>query len=177
MKLPNIDIDFYRTEEIIGIINREFGRGSLTLSMLKYMRDVLRIIPKPIRMKHTKGKGGAPSYYTKETLDLLRKIMDEYTNNDKILKDISVEYKDKIHHSFNQIHDLYRHIRSVRGDGSEALNKPRPDEAPTQPLSSYIGKLEEAVAAIKKGSKDEEVYAILEDFMKHFVRKYRSRLL
>lgn len=67
--------NLYTQEEVLKEVNRELGRDPLSKEMFAYLRDIRKILPKPIRLKIKPGRGGAHSYYTEDTIRTLKEIM------------------------------------------------------------------------------------------------------
>jgi hypothetical protein len=164
MKIGNEE--FLTRDELIKAINDEFGSKVINDSMLKYMRDVRGLLPKPIRIKSGKGKGGANSYYTKSAYEILLSIMEEKIENKKTLKDIEVELRKDIDLAVAENVGVNESLRKFKITENKIAV-----ELPSIKKEVILKDLKAAAGAVEKGAKDEEVAEILSQVMHHYLRR------
>lgn len=120
MPLKILDQQLLKEDELIAEVNRKVksDRPKLKRKMFVYLRDVLGLIPKAIRVRTTKNGGGA-AYYTPEALEAAVYVMTENWKNKKTLKQIKeqnqVLFKEAHIKSetFRQKYENYNHMKKM----------------------------------------------------------------
>lgn len=180
----------YTEKDLIRLINDEFGKNVLNRPMLAYMRDIRKLIPKPIRIHMRKRRGGAFSYYREDTLQLLRLIFKEKIHQGKNLKQIQIDLKDVIDQAvFNA--DLYREqiqasqqklgqtmeqiLQTMMAPSLEILKNFKVD-TPNMMENIYIDQLEDTLKALR-GKDDKEIDEALNSLtvMTRQIQKWRFK--
>lgn len=180
----------YTEKELIAKINDQFGANTLNRSMLAYMRDIRKLIPKPLRIHLGKKRGGAYSFYREETLELLKLIFKEKIHNEKNLKEIQSEFQYEIDHAFHstesyreQINAASRNLEVILEQFakkmSPALESFRKFQlnAPAILRKAFIDQLRETIVALE-GQDEEKIDQAIEDLqaVTNVVKKHRLKI-
>ena len=126
MPIEMLGLELLSEDELVHKINREVksGRPKLKRKMVTYLRDVLGLIPKAIRLRTSKKVGGPKAYYTPEAVQSVIIVMTENWQNNKTLREIKKEKKDILREA-HQKTDLFRQKLNVYnqliklGDGAQ----------------------------------------------------------
>ena len=172
----------YGESELIKRVNKAARKGVLNRSMLAYLRDIRKLVPKPIRIKVKEGRGGAHSFYLEETVKELERMMSEYVKEGNTLTDMKPRYDEKIQQlkdeteEFRKTIDLdFRISQGFEAAGMgpmlASLNlkgHPRVERISDMPLEKQL----RYVLGVKSAGKSEEV---VDRYMMEIVRSYCER--
>ena len=161
----------YGESELIKRVNKAARKSVLNRSMLAYLRDIRKLLPKPIRIKVKNGRGGAHSFYLEETVRELERMMTEYVGEGKTLKDMEPRYAERIQQLKNKTEEFrnnaYLDLRISRNfkalgidvSPSSSLNLNRNSSGRVLYLSQrpLEGRLSHVMEIIKAGGTEEEV--------------------
>lgn len=181
----------YTQEELIKEINDSINPPSpLKSQMVAYYRDIVGMVPKPIRIRTTKKRGGAKSYYTPEAMDSLKIIVYESKINEKTLREIledkgvilednkiksdifrtKYDFLIKTKNKFG--HDSYVIIETKNTSGSKA-NK----DAVKMQLRAYMRDiLKRTIDAIDLGEDDEKLDGLFDEVETLYYKHVRRRM-
>lgn len=178
-------------EELIREINESVKpRTPLKPQMLAYYRDIVGIVPKPIRIRTTKKRGGAKSFYTPEAMSSLKIIVYENKINEKTLKDILKE-KGEILEDNKIQSEIFRSkydflIKTKNKLGGEdytiiemkrsPMTKANKEAAKAQMRAYLRNVLKETVDAIDLGENDEKLDGLLDKVETLYYKHIRNRM-
>ena len=155
----------FTEKELIAKINGEFGANALNRSMLAYMRDIRKLIPKPIRLHTGQGRGGAYSYYMEETFNLLKLIFKEKIHNGKNLKEIKAEFQNDIDLAYYRRAEYEKEMNHSMEEFQKSMEKfNKQMTAMFEPFrnidsnkfirNTFISQLKETINALEEGDDD-----------------------
>ena len=119
MPIERLGKELISEDELVAKVNREVksDRPKLKRKMLTYLRDVLGLIPKAVRVR-TLSKGGAKAYYTHDAAQCAVFVMKENWQNNKTLKEIkeqNQEFLRDAHQKSDQFRkDFETHNQSLK---------------------------------------------------------------
>ncbi len=181
----------YTQDELIQEINESVKpRTPLKPQMLAYYRDIVGIVPKPIRIRTTKKRGGAKSFYTPEAVSSVKIIVYENKINEKTLKDILKEKGEILEDNkirseiFRSKYDfLIKTKNKLGGEDYTIVELKRPSstkadrEAAKAQTRAYLRKvLKETVDAIDLGEDDEKLDGLLDQVETLYYKHIRKRM-
>jgi hypothetical protein len=190
-KLHILGKTLYTQEELIKEINDSVNPPApLKPQMLAYYRDIAGMIPKPIRIRKTKARGGATSYYTPEAMASLKLIVYENKINEKTLRDILKEKYEIL--DDNKIKsDIFRAkygflIKTKNKLGYDnyiiiehknpSSSKASKDAARAQMRAYLRDVLKRTVTAIDSGEDDEKLDGLLDQVQTLYYKHVRHRM-
>ena len=182
--------NLYTQEQVIQDINNSLGPGTLDSRMFSYLKDVIGIIPKPIRIKTKDGRSGANSYYTEETLSSLTGIMREYAEPGRTIKDIQKDLDTEIEAHIIKS-DIFRYKCEVYLKYKKAVESSTkelaqafghiPMEFKKTPVPDYLNKgmedtLNDALKALENNSSEDELDHLFEKLLFAYYQRLKHRM-
>jgi len=175
----------YSEQELIREINREVKAPiSLNRKMLIYYRDVMGMVPKPIRLRATKKPSGANSFYTKQALDSVKMIVTENKISGKPLKDIVKEHGETLENNkiksdiMRQKCDFY--IQAKNGISYvievKTTAKEKPENGITPLDWAILTRAAGLIEAIKTKRSETEIDDLLDDLQTFYQMRTKQRI-
>ena len=129
------------------------------------MRDIRKLIPKPIRLHTGQGRGGAYSYYMEETFNLLKLIFKEKIHNGKNLKEIKAEFQNDIDLAYYRRAEYEKEMNHSMEEFQKSMEKfNKQMTAMFEPFrnidsnkfirNTFISQLKETINALEEGDDD-----------------------
>jgi len=185
-----LDKNLYNQDQVIEDINRNLGPDTLDSRMFSYLKDVIGIIPKPIRIKTKGGRSGANAYYTEETLSFLTGIMREYAEPQRTLKDIQKDFDPAIERHIIES-DIFRYKCEVYLKFKKAIESSTKEltqafgnvslEFKKTPVPDYLNKgmkdtLNQALKALENNSSEDELGSLFEKLLFAYYQRLKHRM-
>jgi len=176
----------YSQEDAIKEVNTSVKtiEKALTSEMLAFYRDIIGIVPKPIRIRMTNKRGGANSFYTSEGVDSLKLITYENKINKKLLKDI-IKEKGEVLENNKIKSDLFRTkydflIKTKNNDAyivevksAAGSNKKKAQ----QQIRHYMqAKLRETAEALNREGDESKLDVLFDDIGTLYYKRIKSRM-
>ncbi len=178
-------------EELIREINDSVKpRTPLKPQMLAYYRDIVGMVPKPIRIRTSKKRGGAKSFYTPEAVSSVKIIVYENKINEKTLKDILKEKGDILEDNkiqsekFRSKYDFLIKTKNKLGGADYTIVEMKrypmtkaAKEAARAQMRGYLRTiLKQTVDAIDLGEDDEKLDGLLDQVETLYYKHIRNRM-
>jgi hypothetical protein len=175
----------YSEQELIREVNKEVKTtNALNGKMLVYYRDVMGMVPKPIRIRATEKPSGAHSFYTQYALDSTKLIAKENKLFRKNLKDIMKEHGSMLEENkiksdiLRQKFDFY--IQTKHGISYaievKSTSKEKEPEGITTLDWAIVTRAAGLIDAIKEKRPEEEVDKLLDDLQTFYQKRTRQRV-
>ena len=182
--------NLYTQDQVIEDINRNLGPDTIDSRMVSYLKDVIGIIPKPIRIKTKGGRSGANAYYTEETLSFLTGIMRDYAEPQRTLKDIQKDFDTKIEEHIIKS-DIFRYKCDVYLKFKKAIESSTKElaqafgnvslEFKKTPVPEYLNKgmkdtLNQALRALENNTGEDDLDSLFEMLLFAYYQRLKHRM-